>query len=1096
MTQTNVLTGLDLAKIVACASTLDERLDGEGLVPAGEDESLVEGRLEAWREALGDEDRFRRRLEWDGLDPGAARRALGPVNLREDASLPGWAGLVARALRLVLPEREDGSGSSWPDGLGFLDAGEPLAFEEVLVPFVLVAREELAGLVPAFEGLLAPEARRALERVLLQSLVSEAAETLLAAFDAPRARKQSSSWDRLFALAADPGERSLYLEFVREMGEGRLARLLVEYPVLARRLGEISTLWVEANAEFLGRLEADMPRLETVFNDGEALGGVVELRPSLSDPHGGGRGVVALTFASGRTLVYKPKDMGTEAAYFRLLGWLNEKGAPLPFKVLEVLDLSTHGWVEFVEHLPCRDEGEARRYHERAGMLLCLFYALEVTDCHYENIVASGEHPVLIDAETLMHHRSAIPAREEDAQTVAGEQFAHSVLRTGLLPRWELAADGRTAYHVSGLGQAGDQPIMQAPKWVRVNTDRMALETAPVKLTGRENVPRMEDGAALGLEEYVPQVVYGFRRMYRFLVDAREEIVGGPLRELASERVRFVFRATRVYAILLRQFRSPRYLRDGVDRSLHLEKLGRAQVPPREAMVLSPDEIPVFWPVFGAERRAMEVGDIPYFTARARGNTLSLSPEEEIEGCFEESSYGLVLKILGSLDEDDMERQVAFIEGSLYAHLARDTASSQPAADGGSEGPARPMPDSLEEAFVAPALALAEGIRTRAIRAGDGSATWISPQFLVRAERFQLQPMDHDLYGGTAGVAIFLAAAEAFAPEKGYGELALAALRPPRALLDRWPKRLTEGAIIGGASGLGSLLYSLVVVGRLLEDRTLLEDARRVAGLITEERIAADAALDVIAGSAGAILSLLALQETEPDARVLSRAVLCGEHLLEKMTVSRAGPRAWTTVGSTMTTGFSHGAAGIAYALLRLHEHTGDVRLLEAAREAIAYEESEYSPEMENWADCGEKEDEVRYPWQWCRGAPGIGLARLGGLRALDDVRVREDVEISLRGTQRVGVDGVDHPCCGNMGRAELLLSAGEILARCDLVGAAREVAWRTVVRAEDAGGFVLHPMLPRRVDSPGFFQGTAGVGYGLLRVARPELLPAVLLWR
>ena len=86
--------------------------------------------------------------------------------------------------------------------------------------------------------------------------------------------------------------------------------------------------------------------------------------------------------------MYKPKDMGTEAAYHRLLAWLNEQGAPLPFKVLRVLDRSTHGWVEFVEHLPCRDQDEARRYYERAGMLLCLFYALEGTDCHYENIIA------------------------------------------------------------------------------------------------------------------------------------------------------------------------------------------------------------------------------------------------------------------------------------------------------------------------------------------------------------------------------------------------------------------------------------------------------------------------------------------------------------------------------------------------------------------------------------------------------------------------------------------------------------------------------------------------------------------------------------
>lgn len=1101
----NILTELDLAGIVARARTLDERLGGDGIgATGGADEALVDRRLEAWREALGGRERFHKRLAWDGLDLEAARHALGPVGLPEGAPLPEWARHLARALRLPFPERREASvpasDASWPEGLGFLEAEDPLAFEELLAPFVLAAREELAVRLAGRERLLSDEARNALERGLLQNLVSEAAEALFARFEALRVRKQSSSWDRLFSLVEDPDSRSFYLEFVRGMGEGGLARFFQEYPVLARRLGTTSALWVEANAEFLGRLGADMPDLERVFGGGEALGEVVGLRPSLSDPHRGGRGVVALALSSGRKLVYKPKDMGMEAAYFRLLEWLNERDAPLPFKVLEVLDRSTHGWVEFAEQVPCRDENEARRYHERAGMLLCLFYALEVTDCHYENIVASGEHPVLIDAETLMHHRARgpIPFDGEDAYALAGDQFGRSVLRTGLLPRWELAEDERTAYHVSGLGQVDEdeRPIMRALRWTWVNTDRMARMMAPVKPPARENVPRMEDGSPIRLEDHGQLVVAGFRRMYRFLLVHREELVRGPLRRVGHEPVRFVFRATRVYMVLLRQLRDPRFLRDGMDRSIHLEKLGRAQVPPREALVASPEERPVFWPVFEAERCAMELGDVPFFTASPGKNALSISPGEEVEGCFEEPSLERVIGLLASLDEEDMERQVAFIEGSLYAHLARETSVSsydpRPVSD---EAPdERAAPDG--EAFVAPALALAEEIRRRAILAGDGSATWISPQFLVRSERYQLQPMNHELYGGTSGVALFLAAAEGFAPEKGYGELALAALKTPRRMLDRWPKRLAEGAIIGGASGLGSLVYALAGVGRLLGDRTLLTDARRVADLITDDRIAADGALDVIAGSAGAILSLLALQECEPDAGVLSRTVLCGEHLLEERTESRAGPRAWAIATGVMNTGFSHGAAGIAYALLRLHGHTGDARLLEAAREAITYEESEYSPEMGNWADYGEKDDEARYPWQWCRGAPGIGLARLGGLPVLDDEQVRADVEIALRGTQQVGVGGVDHPCCGNMGRAELLLSAGETLARPELTSAARSVAWRIAAHAEDAGGFVLHPMLPRQVDSPGFFQGTSGIGYGLLRMARPDRLPSVLMWK
>jgi hypothetical protein len=89
----------------------------------------------------------------------------------------------------------------------------------------------------------------------------------------------------------------------------------------------------------------------------------------------------------------------------------------------------------------------------------------------------------------------------------------------------------------------------------------------------------------------------------------------------------------------------------------------------------------------------------------------------------------------------------------------------------------------------------------------------------------------------------------------------------------------------------------------------------------------------------------------------LSRAVACGEHLLRKRTESPEGPRAWKTDGDRLLTGFSHGAAGIAYALLRLFEATRDRRFKQTAEEAIQYERAMFVPERGNWPDLSETED-------------------------------------------------------------------------------------------------------------------------------------------
>ena len=56
---------------------------------------------------------------------------------------------------------------------------------------------------------------------------------------------------------------------------------------------------------------------------------------------------------------------------------------------------------------------------------------------------------------------------------------------------------------------------------------------------------------------------------------------------------------------------------------------------------------------------------------------------------------------------------------------------------------------------------------------------------------------------------------------------------------------------IGGATGLGSIVYALTVMAKSLHDDDLLADAHGAAELFTDDLIAADKQLDVMGGSAG-----------------------------------------------------------------------------------------------------------------------------------------------------------------------------------------------------------------------------------------------------
>jgi class II lanthipeptide synthase len=208
----------------------------------------------------------------------------------------------------------------------------------------------------------------------------------------------------------------------------------------------------------------------------------------------------------------------------------------------------------------------------------------------------------------------------------------------------------------------------------------------------------------------------------------------------------------------------------------------------------------------------------------------------------------------------------------------------------------------------------------------------------------------------------------------------------------------------------------------------------------------------------------------------------------------------WVIVaaGPTPLAGFSHGAAGIAWALLELAALTGEERFRTAACAAITYERSLFSHEAGNWPDLRELKtarqagdnDQQRLMMAWCHGAPGIGLARLCSLQHLDDAAIRVEIDTALQTTLAQGFGNNHSLCHGDLGNLELLLQASQVL---------EEPQWRAqvdriaviILESISRDGWLCGT--PLGVESPGLMTGLAGIGYGLLRLAEPTRVPSVL---
>ena len=1064
-----------LASIAARASSLQERLSSQFVTDETKTvPDQVENRIQQWckTSAKGNPEQFSRRLAWEDWQLEQITAILGEIRLSEGMPLPAWIDTLQEVIKYIHHSKTTISTSD-----RCFKVEEPLPFETICLPFVEIARHRLLDSVGSNWDLLSLDAHITLERSLLARLSRIAAQTLQQEFLNFRPLPSQS--------------QQYYQTFVGKLLEDGLLSFFSQYNVLAKLMSQVTDFWVESISEFIHRLAIDRTQIEQTF--GQQPDRVIALQYALSDAHNRGRTTIGLTFASGLKIIYKPKNLALEKAYCQFLDWLNCHDSPLPWKVFKVIDRSTYGWVEYIEHQPCPDIPAAKRYYQRAGMLLCLIYGFGGTDFTCENLIASGEHPVAIDLEMLMCH----PVKGIDESTsnstatsLSQQQLVDSVLRTGLLPRWEYGLN-QQAYDGSGFGGGEHKtgPYAQ-PKWHNVNTDSMELRTEPVQIPPTANIPTLPNGTKLPLGEYVDDLVLGFEQMYCFFREKQELLIAedGCLAIFSGLPVRFIFRNTRIYGAILNQTLKPQFMENGADRSIQLDLLSRGILPFKDRLGL--------WQLLKLELEDLANLDIPHFTAPADSDVLPLNSNGSTLPYFTSSAYDTAIARIKNFSEADLIQQVAIIRSALYSKIARQASTNYISSYVLSQPLVAITPKSSEQ-LVESAIVIAQELRKRSVVAPDDSVNWIGMTYVPQLQQFQLQPLEDNLYDGRCGVALFLSALFKITREPSYYHLALDALKPLRntlqTLTEKSQLQIGQKMGIGGASGLGSVVYALVTISQLLEDSSLLDDAQQAALGITPEIIAADNQLDVIGGVAGAILGLLSLYQLCPQSLWLERAKLGGWHLLQKRTSSPSGFKAWATIQKKFLTGFSHGAAGIAYALLRLYEATNQLEFFEAAQEAIAYENSVFCFNIGNWQDLLAKTPSART--NWCHGAPGIGLARLGGLTILDTEAIRQDISVAIETTKKFGLQGIDHLCCGNFGRSEFLLVAAQKLKQEELWETIQQQVAYCLERAEKSGGFQLFPHLPPDAYSPGFFQGTAGIGYELLRLAQPDLLPSVLLW-
>jgi len=424
-----------------------------------------------------------------------------------------------------------------------------------------------------------------------------------------------------------------------EDGHLSAERLARDYPVVSAALDVIAGSTADSVALAVRRLAAELPALQAAM---PALSGpAVDITLVGGDRHAGGGQVLRFKLRDGGGVYYKPVPQSSSTLFHDFLGLLGVPEEMRPARP-RVVEGSAHGWMQEVAFAPCATAAEVCRYWTRCGVLLAACCLLNFTDGHFENLIAAGEHPVLIDTETMLQNYSW----RNPTGTL------ESVVDTGLVQPSDPRTPGRgsfSAFQVMG----SDRLSTLAPFAVHRHTDAMGVGFRRITHAPPLNLPVL-DGRFQSADGYLRELVQGFDTVFTLCRARRAKILAATdfWDRVAAHQGRQIIRETAHYARLLRLIQQPTSARSWPATDAELNRHLRVGTASRYDRLV-PGEV-----------AALRDQDIPYFTHLASATHLSCGPATHTR-FFRTPALAQVRQNIADRGPAFVAAQVAFLHDHL-----------------------------------------------------------------------------------------------------------------------------------------------------------------------------------------------------------------------------------------------------------------------------------------------------------------------------------------------------------------------------------------------------------------------------------------------
>lgn len=807
-------------------------------------------------------------------------------------------------------------------------------------------------------------------------------------------------------------ERFKYFNEVILNDKKNLQKLFSEYYVLFQLLDKKIENYFTYLLDILKNTENDLENIEKIISKGKKLGKILSIQIGLGDTHKNGKSVATIYFENQK-LMYKPQNLGMESAYKNLVTWLNvriikDKYKMLPLSFVKYYSTCKHTWMEFIEHTECKNEEEVKNFYKRIGEIIGLLYSLNSTDFHFENIIASGEFPMLIDLETLL--RPSFIQEGTDAITQVNHMLRKSVSSMHILPVVEVNNDKR--FNLGGLG--GEKPQKSPYKIDFIknsNMDTIKIDKDFAVINPKNNNPKLK-GVNISSGKYLSYIKKGFEDMYRFILENKYKY-SKKIEEIFSNKVcRFIPLSTSIYSRLLKSSYHPDVLRHEMDRIIFLNRIG--------LLVLTKD----FQNLLIHEYRDLVNGDIPYFSVRTNEIYLYNSKNEKINNYeFALSPIENSKNIIKNFSIKDMNTQLSIIDCCyLYTIIDKERDYRKISLKNGFETTKTPFyPDKSK--YLKLALTIGKHIVEKSItgiRENEIDRSWYGPFITGKDEVYtNISNVGFDLYRGNGGISLFLASLYRKTNDILFRKAAEEAIIPCYYFL---ADRISDNKInigVGAFNGLASVAYTLYWVGELIGVDRYKKIAIEYISYIAEKKLnLPETNIDIISGVCGLLNVTIFLCEKSKNAiekRKLINAANEFYNIVENTIINDIDD----TFACQGNTGFAHGTSGISATLGRFYRLTKNENTIPLIQRLLEYDRSMYDPEIGNWYITPTK-DKVSYGW--CHGAPGILLSRiLIKEYGYNDDKFDIEIKNALNQTIKYGFGNNDTFCHGDIGNLAIV---------------------------------------------------------------------------